>query len=295
MKTLLSLTALFCFLNAGAQTVTDFDGNVYQTVTVGDQTWFKENLKSTHYADGKIIPGVCAYNNNDSLANVYGNLYSWDAATNGIVEEGTQGACPAGYHVPSQAEWELLECFLGGSSVAGGKLKATTLWESPNCGADNSSGFSALPSGEFDGYQTETFQWINNITSFWTSTDGGSQFAVSKFLSYDNCELTTNSWSKDMKYSVRCLKGSAQGITENQVLDNYRVFAGETPGTIVVIIPSDGQPDVNLKVYDLMGRQIATHVLPSSGIFIVQCPDSGLYLIDLTRKTEKKGQKLQTR
>ncbi|PKP21869.1 MAG: hypothetical protein CVU05_05865 [Bacteroidetes bacterium HGW-Bacteroidetes-21] len=295
MKTTLTLIALFCGLIMTAQTVTDFDGNVYETITIQDQVWLKQNLKSLHYTDGTEIPGVCAYNNNDSLASVLGELYTWDAVMKGSQLEEVQGVCPSGFHVPSSAEWEILEYSLGGPSVAGGKLKSVNMWNAPNCGADNSSGFSALPSGEFDTYQSGAFQFLNAYASFWTSTFAGGQFAVERYLSYENCESTTNNWYKDMKYAVRCIKDDQAGIAENNPFDDYKIFAGEKEGSIVVIIPQNASPEVTVSVYDLAGRQVYTDILPQSGTHIIQCPHSGLYLIDLTRKTERKGQKLQTR
>ena len=162
--------------------VADIDGNVYKTTLIGNQVWMAENLKVTRYADGTPIPLVedsaawsaltvndrayCWYDNNDSLGNIYGGLYTWAAAMNGapssdLNPSGIQGACPAGWHLPSDSEWKELEQFLGMSEDQldgwgfratdgeGGKLKETGYahWNSPNTAATNEVGFTALPAG----------------------------------------------------------------------------------------------------------------------------------------------------
>ena len=139
-------------------TVTDIDGNIYHTVTIGNQVWMKENLKTTKYknatnieyigSDGLVwqlnTTGAYAWYNNDSTWKyTYGALYNWSAVNS------AKGLCPAGWHVPSDAEWTILTTYLGGANIAGGKMKETStlLWESPNTGATNKSGFTALPGG----------------------------------------------------------------------------------------------------------------------------------------------------
>ncbi|MBI5010148.1 MAG: fibrobacter succinogenes major paralogous domain-containing protein, partial [Bacteroidia bacterium] len=151
---ILYLTIISSFSSAQ---VSDIDGNVYQTVTIGTQVWMKENLKTTKLNDGIALPnvidnaawaaltttGYCWYNNDaTTYKSTYGALYNWYAVNTGKL-------CPIGWHVPSDDEWTLLTTFRGGYSVAGGKLKETgTLhWTSPNTGATNETGFTALPGG----------------------------------------------------------------------------------------------------------------------------------------------------
>ncbi|MCD4663890.1 MAG: fibrobacter succinogenes major paralogous domain-containing protein, partial [Bacteroidales bacterium] len=128
-------------------TVTDYDGNVYETVEIGTQTWLKQNLRSSHYADGSPIDEVFAYEGNESYVSDYGRLYTWSAVmgTGKSIAAKVQGVCPNGWHVPSEAEGEVLEDYLGGHMVAGGKMKETgyTYWDEPNSGATDESGFSA--------------------------------------------------------------------------------------------------------------------------------------------------------
>lgn len=159
--------------------VTDIDGNVYNTVTIGTQVWMKENLKTTKYNDGTAIPlvidspdwsnlktpgytwNICG-NNEDSIIAIYGALYNWYTVNTGKL-------CPTGWHVPSDNEWTTLITYLGGENVAGGKLKAGTAdWGSPNIGATNESGFTALPGGvcyadgDYSGIGGDGFWWSSS-------------------------------------------------------------------------------------------------------------------------------------
>ena len=146
----------FLPLKNQSQPVTDYDGNVYDTVIIGSLTWLKQNLKVTHYNNGVTIPNVTGnvewaslttggrcYYDNDSVANdsVYGVLYNWYA----VSDPGQ--ICPSGWHVSTNAEWNTTEAYLGGTGIAGGKMKeaGTAHWLSPNTGATNSSGFTDLP------------------------------------------------------------------------------------------------------------------------------------------------------
>lgn len=157
--------------------VTDVDGNVYDVVIIGKQGWMKENLKVTHYSDGSEIPNVTGtsewagltsgawseYNNSASTGTTYGKLY------NGFAVE-TGKLCPAGWRVPTDDDWTELMDFLGGQSIAGGQLKqaGTSLWKTPNEGATNSSGFTALPAG-FRG-PTGLFYQNAEVAIWWSSS-----------------------------------------------------------------------------------------------------------------------------
>ena len=213
VATILLFVTLGTAFSSQGQTVSDYDGNVYQTVTIGDQVWLDENLKSLHYSDGTMIPDVKAYNNSSSNANLYGRLYTWDAAMNGSTQEKTQGACPDGWHIPSEGDWKTLAQHLGGFPVAGGKLKesGTEHWNSPNTDATNSSGFAALPAGEHD---TEKFQLLNEYAVLWSSSGGSGSWANYFYLAFDDAELHSNLYDKTFYYSVRCIKDEATGIGE---------------------------------------------------------------------------------
>jgi uncharacterized protein (TIGR02145 family) len=199
------------FINANAQTVTDIDGNVYKTVKIGSQFWMLENLKTAHYSDGSPITELelktpwadaktgawCYYQSNDGNNPTYGKLYNWYAVTD------KRKLCPTGWHVPSDDEWTLLTDYLGGDQAAGGKMKATTLWNDPNTDADNSSGFTALPAGtrSYDG----TFYLLGFSGLFWSSTEDGSNTAWYRYLYSNFSKVFRNYNGKGSGLSVRCV------------------------------------------------------------------------------------------
>jgi len=211
------------------QTATDYDGNLYESVIIGNQVWMSENLKSTHYADGSaMVDGTGAgnidadyttkyyfnYNDNVSYVAAYGRLYTWAAVMNGEASSntnpsGVQGACPDGWHIPSDAEWTELTDYLGGETVAGGKLKEIDLthWNSPNTGATNETGFTAVGSGYRD--DIILFQELNNNTFWWTTTQYNIDPTASvwgRILYYNSAEIVRNVIMKDSGFSVRCIK-----------------------------------------------------------------------------------------
>jgi uncharacterized protein (TIGR02145 family) len=143
--------------------------------------------------------------------NTYGVLYNWTAAMNGSSSStsnpsNVQGVCPAGWHLPSDVEWTILTDNLGGSIVAGGKLKDTgiTQWSYPNPGSTNETGFTALPSGYRD--SGGTFNQIGSSGSFWRSTENNGNNAYYSGMYYDSKGISRNSTIKERGISVRCVK-----------------------------------------------------------------------------------------
>lgn len=200
------------------ESVTDVDGNVYQTVKIGGQVWMKENLKAVHYADSTLIPDASGYNNSDSMANIYGRLYTWTAAMKNSTAEKAQGVCPCGWHIPTDGEWKTLENFLGGASVAGGKMKDTTkgMWKySAKSGATNSSGFTLLPAGEYDANEFKKYQLLGEYAVFWTSTNIGQLKARERYIAFDSPISGIFDWFKIMKYSIRCIKDEVTDVSAN--------------------------------------------------------------------------------
>ena len=209
------------FTTEPVKTVTDIDGNVYNTVTIDAQVWMVENLKTTKYNDGAAIPNVtdytwgnlltdayCWYNNEIDNKTTYGALYNWYAAKSGKL-------CPSGWHVATLEDWTRLVTFLGGIDVAGGKLKeaGNTHWLDQNVGATNESGFTALPGGyRGSGLGDGAFYALGYYGWFWTSTvypmdpvwDHIAGYVWQMTGSYGNC-LQSNLWDM-MGSSVRCIK-----------------------------------------------------------------------------------------
>lgn len=151
--------------------VTDYDGNLYHSVTIGAQTWMAENLKTTTLNDGtpmdlatfSTTPGYRWYDDNITYKNIYGALYNGYAVKTGKLS-------PRGWHIPSKQELDALASYLGGKDVAGGKLKAvgTQYWQSPNTGATNETGFNALPGGYYNaGSGTVQYYDMGYYFSFW--------------------------------------------------------------------------------------------------------------------------------
>lgn len=202
-------------------TVTDIDGNVYNTVTIGGQVWMCQDLKATHFRNGDSIPnvkdsnawsslktsGYCDYNNDPNNSTVYGRLYNWYAAGD------NRNIAPFGCHVPSDAEWETLCSYLGTATNGGtqenlgGKLKetGTSHWKAPNSGATNSSGFTALPSGGRD--DRGTFSTLGTWVSYWTSTPFDADSSWRYIVGYNwNGVGRAHDFSDTYGFSVRCVK-----------------------------------------------------------------------------------------
>ena len=195
-------------------TISNIDGNVYHSVTIGTQIWMLENLKTTKYNNGTSIPlvtdsaawsnldtpGYCWYNNDAANKNTYGALYNWYTVNTGIL-------APTGWHVPTDAEWTILTTYLGGESIAGGKLKETgsTHWRSPNAGATNESGFTALPGGHRD--INGAFNVIGDDGYWWSVTEYSTTGKVwYRNMDYNYAGVVPVSNNKKNGHSVRCVK-----------------------------------------------------------------------------------------
>lgn len=191
--------------------VYDIDSNFYQTTIITKSgEWMAANLKVSHYSNGDTImsgrnlddisgmaqPKFFFYPNGDSAANLnrYGRLYTY------YVVDDPRGLCPTGWHVASKAEWDTLKLYLGEQEVAGGKLKGTSYWASPNEGADNSTLFNALPAG----FRTpdETYPDLTKTAIFWTSSSEELGWAL--YVKYNYPTLFQAGNDKSKAFSVRC-------------------------------------------------------------------------------------------
>jgi len=212
-------------LNFNFVPCTDIENNNYSVVAIETQIWMGENLKTTKYNDGTDIPNVtdpdiwdslkigayCDWGNNPSYSVISGRMYNWYAVDNTeatrVASNGGKNVCPTGWHVPTEADWKILSDYVGGSSVGGGKLKETgfTHWASPNTGATNETGFTAIPSGVRE--TAGMFMDITDLIILWSSSEydplnGQARRMVSNkpYVSKDFF------FSKYYGYSVRCIK-----------------------------------------------------------------------------------------
>ncbi|MDD3567896.1 MAG: FISUMP domain-containing protein [Bacteroidales bacterium] len=199
--------------------IADIDNNVYNTVTIGEQEWMAENLRTTKYKDDTTIPTghtdsqweslttgayaiyphteIDGLNSDAEVLEAYGALYNWFAVETGNL-------CPTGWHVPTDAEWTALTDYVGGASVAGTKLKATSGWNSGDNGTDE-YGFSALPGGRrnfFDG----NFSNVGNFGYWWSSTELDATLAWGRYMRYDTGDVYRIHYSRRDGISVRCIK-----------------------------------------------------------------------------------------
>ena len=216
LNLLLLSTCLLCMLFAGCEkkgTVTDIDGNVYQTVVIGGQEWMAENLRTARYRDGIAIPNVqdnaewenvttgawSNYNHDTVNDSMYGKLYNWYAVDDSL------GICPEGWHVPSDDEWSELIDTVGGDKNAGCTMKetGTSHWESPNTCATNKSGFTGLPGGYRD---PSGFVNLGRHGAWWSTAENNAERGWFRTLNYNNSNVYRLFQNKTNGVSVRCVR-----------------------------------------------------------------------------------------
>ena len=197
---------------SGTLTWTNATSVIYTSVLIGTQQWMQQNLEVVTYRDGTVIPQVtdatawaglttgawCYYGNDPSSG--YGKLYNWYAVND------PRGLAPQGWHIPTDAEWTTLSTLLGGTSVAGGKMKTTgiTRWNSPNTSATNESGFAGLPGGYRNG--SGTFYSVGAFGYWWSATEDNSASAWGRKLVYNGGSLYRYDYYEAYGLSVRCLR-----------------------------------------------------------------------------------------
>jgi uncharacterized protein (TIGR02145 family) len=198
-------------------TIVDIDGNMYDIIKIGTQFWTKENLKVTKYNNGDLIETTTpatkdirsestpkyqwAYDGDENKVTTYGRLYTWYAVTD------KRSICPTGWHVPTDAEWTVLGTYLGGDAIAGGKLKetGTTDWMQPNTGADNSTGFTALPGGLR--FSNGDFTDLSIIGTWWSTTEYSTEYVWLRDLYWSTNYINRYyGYGKSFGFSIRCLK-----------------------------------------------------------------------------------------
>lgn len=207
--------------------VRDIDGNVYQTVIIGEKEWFAENLRVFRYNNGDAIStslndaewsstregayaiyphdSIDGHSSDEDVLKTYGALYNWFAV------DDPRGLCPAGWSVPSDDDWTILMEYLGGEYIAGRQLKATGnleegdgLWYPPNAGATNETGFSAIPGG--GRYRDGHYSLIGSYGSWWSSSESSSAHSWSYLMFRNFDSLERYQYHKPSGFSVRCFR-----------------------------------------------------------------------------------------
>ena len=270
----LTLVAILtCFsINNQAQVVTDYDGNTYNTVTIGTQIWMKEYLRVKHFLNGDFIPNItndsiwynqtiparCFYNNDSSIIEQQSVLYNWYAVND------SRKLCPTGLHVPSNSEWNKLEIYLDSSVDTtstgylgidiGGKLKETGFshWSPPNTGATNSSGFRALPGGYRYG---GVYYGLGSTAMYWTSTAQDPSNIWRRDIYMNSAQIYTDFITKDAGLSVRCIMDSLYTqINENNINIDIDIYPNPTIDKIY--IKCIQKENVEIQIYNSLGEII---------------------------------------
>lgn len=296
--------------------VTDIDGNIYNSVIIGTQEWTKENLNVSKYSDGTPIPQVtdptawanlttgawCYYENNTVNGPICGKLYNWYAVA-GIhdTDPSTPNKilAPQGWHVPSDTEWFTLTTFLGGGSVAGGKMKSTDInflvWFSPNTAATNESGFTGLPAGwRIVINNNRDFEFIGQYSFWWSSSEDVTQpsRAWSRFLSYENDNASRVNYDKVFGMSVRLINNT---LLDNQSIKSNSFNIYPNPAKDHIIIDVSNINDMNswsYKIVNALGQEVINGKISSQqnivqlnnlkghGVYFVKIYDSSNKLMD---------------
>ncbi|MEO8066646.1 MAG: FISUMP domain-containing protein [Flavobacteriales bacterium] len=301
---LIGLCMFTAFGAAKAQTVTDIDGNVYNTVTINGQVWMQENLATSRYQDGTPIPlvsnattwfniiasgGRCFYDN-DSAANApdYGTLYNWNVVTNPL------NVCPMGWHVPTDAEWNAMTVFLDptvdpnwsgttgtGTDIAD-QLKevGTAHWDL--AGGTNSSGFTARGAG----YRTSIgdYDYLLSFTHFWTSTYGQQGMAWIRSLNFNDPTIVRMRVDRLYGASIRCVQDISTSVPDNGLDEGLQLFPN--PATDVVQLGGLPHGPVDLVITDAAGRQVRSERLSANTRRVsVAGLVPGVYLLSATTAT----------
>jgi uncharacterized protein (TIGR02145 family) len=272
-----------------AQTVTDYDGNVYNTITIGTQIWLEENLKVTHYNNGDSLPNVtdnnewtelttgayCNDNNDTGTVAVYGRLYNWYAVHD------NRKLCPEGWNTPDDSDWIILSAYLG--NQAGGKMKetGTAHWLFPNTGATNQSGFTALPNVDRSNY-TGLFsdEFRNMFAQYWSGTDNGGDAAPITLLSFGSPDFVLgDNGNKKRGCACRCVRDVNTQIP-GHLKDKTLIFY-PNPAKDKIILANFDVDDLDVTIFSITGEILLHNVLNSSTTEInIQSLPKGIYIIE---------------
>jgi uncharacterized protein (TIGR02145 family) len=271
--------------------VTDVNGNTYSTVIYGNgQEWMGENLKSTSFSNGDPIPNITnanqwytlsspaysIYNNNATTGQTYGKLYNY------YVVSDNRGICPNGWRVPSKQAFDSLINYLGGSQIAGGRMKesGTNHWNSPNTGATNQSLFNALPNGLK--METGTFQDLGNILYLWSSFSDNPNSAIRLNLFYNDATANTlYGANKNAGLGIRCLRNNFVGLSEISIKSNFSIYPNPAKSTINIKADTKLIGE-NYIIYDNLGKSVLSGKITSENTSVeLGNLSAGIYLFSI--------------
>lgn len=286
MKAITTLAAIFLLQALNAQECVDIDGNAYATVQIGNQLWMAENLKTTRYSNGIIIPtghtlnewvdlvngGYAVYEDEADNDSIYGKRYNWYTT----IDSG--GLCPEGWHIPSDQEWMVLESAIGVSASelnttggrgydvsAGLQLKSPDYWQSNPFSppGNNSSGFTALPAGWRS--TNNDYFGLHGTTAYWTTTSVDSLSAFNRsLLSTTRTIGRYSNASKYRGYSCRCVNGPQIGFEEKEKSVGSMITVVPCPTLgLVSVITGIEVPSLSIIVRNTLGQPILT--IPLNG------------------------------
>jgi len=308
-----------------SNTVTDYDGNVYTTVTIGTQIWMAENLKTTHYANGTAIPLVTGNSNwyGDDIANkaTYGALYTWAAAMNGAASvtanpSGVQGVCPTGWHLPSDAEWSQMENYLADNGhnydgTTGGRrnkiaksLASTSGWiVSITTGAvgntdyptfRNKSGFTALPGG--NRYSNGSFDNIGFNGYWWSATEYYATFALHRNMNGTNSDVIRHYSSKEVGFSVRCVRDDITNFQEYLSIHNQMliVYPNLVDDKVNIDLRGMNEAEGRLCILNFEGKTLLSRQVNNEGVLSLDIShlSAGIYFCRYSTNSDIKTVKI---
>ncbi|MBK6951631.1 MAG: T9SS type A sorting domain-containing protein [Crocinitomicaceae bacterium] len=291
VKKMLVICLTFVSLTTPAQPVFDADGNSYDTVVIGTQTWLKQSLQTTHFANGDLIPTTVplnlvitsetnpiyqwSYNGIESLAPIYGRLYTGWVATD------SRNVCPVNYHVPAISEFNILINYLGGSSIAGSKLKETgsAHWNAPNSDATNESGFTSVGNGNRN--LIGTFNDMNLVSDMWSTTQG-TNGAWDCDIHAGNSSTTSNDDPKAFGFAIRCVKNDPLAIHEKDYKNEPAIILYQNPDDNFISVNSPYPNDLAYFLFSMQGELVGQGFLISGinqinldelveGVYIFRC------------------------
>ena len=308
----------------GDETVTDIDGNIYNTVLIGEQCWMAENLKVTRHPKGYDITRYCIPWSDTTCTEEYGGLYSWETVmygemTSNTIPSGVQGICPDGWHLPSDEEWTKLENYMiergynhkfqsEGNKIAKSLASEKGIWKPTgedepqlpgtpgvNISWNNNSGFSAYDAWSRD----ENGSWIypRRYSNFWSATAANIFDAKYRRIHYNNESLITGAISKQTAFSVRCLKQFTTDISTQNYNEESGFNIYPNPAKNKFTLAWNNHEVVNhaiVEIYDIKGKLILKTFLKDTNTYTFDLSEypEGVYSIRVIRENKTDTKKI---